>query len=272
MGCKRQKIIKCMIDGLTAEETSTVVEDATITYIYRVRSDYKKKQNKIIIPRSYKKFDIIRLLNNKKLKPKDIAEITGCSTQYVYKVKNERHKSKRLVHDKVCVENDEYYTPLYAIVPIEKYLKRNSTIWCPFDTKDSLYVKYFRQQGHTIIHTHIDDGVDFFKAEPPEHCEYIISNPPYSCKDRVFKRLFEFGLPFGMLVNLTGLFTAKSRFDVFNNNKVEQMVFNSRVQYLTSYEDNSPKKYPPFESGYICSKILPDSLIFEEVDKKIINL
>lgn len=30
------------------------------------------------------------------------------------------------------IGNDEFYTPLYAITPIEKYLKRNSTIWLPF--------------------------------------------------------------------------------------------------------------------------------------------
>ena len=40
--------------------------------------------------------------------------------------------------------NDEFYTPLYAIEPIAKYIKPNSTIWCPFDTEDSLFVKYFR--------------------------------------------------------------------------------------------------------------------------------
>ena len=58
--------------------------------------------------------------------------------------------------------NDCYFTPSYAITPILKYLKKNSTIWCPFDTKDSLYVKILEENGHTVIHTHIDDGVDFF--------------------------------------------------------------------------------------------------------------
>ena len=38
--------------------------------------------------------------------------------------------------------NDEFYTPLYAVKPIFKYLKPNSIIWCPFDTADSFYVKW----------------------------------------------------------------------------------------------------------------------------------
>ena len=101
--------------------------------------------------------------------------------------------------------NDEFYTPLYAITPIEKYLKRDSTIWCPFDTEQSLFVKYFRKMGHTVIATHIQNGTDFFDCDIPD-CDYIISNPPYSVKGKVFERLFEIGKPFAMLVGVVGLF------------------------------------------------------------------
>ena len=76
-------------------------------------------------------------------------------------------------------KNDEFYTPLYAIKPIEKYLKPNSVLWCPFDTNDSLYVKYFKDKGYSVINTHIKDGVDFFNCKIPK-CDYIISNPPFS--------------------------------------------------------------------------------------------
>ena len=43
--------------------------------------------------------------------------------------------------------NDEFYTPLYAIEPILKYIKPNSTIWCPFDTEESLFVKELIRGG-----------------------------------------------------------------------------------------------------------------------------
>lgn len=61
------------------------------------------------------------------------------------------------------------------------------TIWCPFDTEDSLFVKLFRQRGYTVIATHIANGQDFFAIDPPK-CDYIISNPPYSLKGEVFER------------------------------------------------------------------------------------
>lgn len=58
--------------------------------------------------------------------------------------------------------NDEFYTPEYAIAPLYKYLPPPPvTIWCPFDTEDSLFVKLFRQRGYTVIATHIANGQDF---------------------------------------------------------------------------------------------------------------
>ena len=120
--------------------------------------------------------------------------------------------------------NDEFYTPLYAIKPIEKYIERSSVIWCPFDTEQSLFVKYFRETGHTVIATHLESGVDFFNCEIP-NCDYIISNPPYSVKGKVFERLFEIGKPFAMLVGVVGLFESQHRFNLFKNNDFEIMYF-----------------------------------------------
>lgn len=92
-------------------------------------------------------------------------------------------------------KNDEYYTPAYAVYPIIKKIKPNSTIWCPFDTEDSKYVQVLKNQGFNVIYGHISTGQDFFDIEVPE-CDYIISNPPYSLKGDVFKRLFELKKPF----------------------------------------------------------------------------
>lgn len=53
-----------------------------------------------------------------------------------------------MLMDKVAGSgNDEFYTPLYAIKPIEKYLKPKSIIWCPFDTEQSLFVQEFMMGG-----------------------------------------------------------------------------------------------------------------------------
>ena len=162
--------------------------------------------------------------------------------------------------------NDCYFTPSYAITPILKYLKKTSTIWCPFDTKDSLYVKILEENGHTVIHTHIDDGVDFFDCTHP-HCDYIISNLLFSLKFEVFQRLFEIDIPFMMLVGVVGLFESQKRFNLFKNNDFEIMYFNKRISFFKDYSDPKPSLNPPFSSVYVCHNILPKQIVFEEIDK-----
>ena len=160
--------------------------------------------------------------------------------------------------------NDEFYTPLYAIVPIAKYVKPNSTIWCPFDTEDSLFVKYFRSLGHKVIATHINSNENFFDMACPT-CDYIISNPPYSVKGQVIEKLFEIGKPFAMLVGCLGVFESKRRYNIFSKNKFEVMNFDKRVSFIGA--DREVKVNTPFSSIYICHNILPKQIMFREIDK-----
>ncbi len=166
--------------------------------------------------------------------------------------------------------NDEYYTPLYAITPITKYIPPKSIIWCPFDTQESLFVKLLTNLGHMVINSHIDTSGNFFNMEIPE-CDYIISNPPYSLKNEVFKKLFEIGKPFAMLVGVVGLFESQLRFNMFKDNEFEIMYFNKRVDYFKDFDEKKPSKSPPFSSVYLCSKILPKQIVFEEINKKNID-
>ena len=164
---------------------------------------------------------------------------------------------------------DEFYTPRYAVLPIAKYLKPNSVVWCPFDTVDSIFYKELTAQGHKVICTHIFNGQDFFTMAVPK-CDYIVSNPPYSRKGEVFERLFLIGKPFAMLVGVVGLFESRARFDMFKKNNFEIMYLDKRVSYFESYEDQTPALNPPFSSAYITSAILPRQIVFEVVDKKVI--
>tara|TARA_R110000744_G_scaffold375385_1_gene488804 strand:+ start:838 stop:1392 length:555 start_codon:yes stop_codon:yes gene_type:complete len=165
-------------------------------------------------------------------------------------------------------ENDEFYTPNYAIRPLIKYLKPNSFIWCPFDLAESNFVKLLVENGHKVLNTHIDNGFDFFEYEPPTEIDYIISNPPYSIKFEVFSKLFELGKPFAMLVGVVGLFESQKRFKMFADNNFEIMYFDKRISYFKDYADVKPKLNPPFSSVFITKDILKDKIVFEIIDKK----
>lgn len=99
------------------------------------------------------------------------------------------------------------------------------------------------------------------------NCDYIISNPPYSLKGDVIDRLFEIGKPFAMLVGVVGLFESQRRFNLFKSHEFEIMYLNKRVSYFKDYAEQRQSLNPPFSSVYICSKMLPKTIVFEEIDK-----
>lgn len=171
--------------------------------------------------------------------------------------------------DKVAnSKNDEFYTPAYAIKPIVKYIPAGSKVWCPFDTEESLYVAALTAHGCEVIHSHIDEGADFFHTPTPEGAEYIVSNPPYSAKTEVLKDLFSRGVPFAMLIGVVGIFESQARFEMFRDNKFEVMYLNRRVAFFKDYSDQKPELNPPFSSAYFCSGVLPRQIMFEEINKK----
>lgn len=167
--------------------------------------------------------------------------------------------------------NDEFFTPKYAVKPILEYVKQGSKIWCPFDKKESLFVKTLEEKGCEVICTHIENGEDFFEisnSEIADWCDYIISNPPYSLKTEVLQALFETEKPFAMLLGVVGIFESQKRFEMFRDNEFEIMYMNRRVAYMKDYESGKTALNPPFSSVYITSKMLPEKIIFKEINKK----
>ena len=86
-------------------------------------------------------------------------------------------------------------------------------------------------------------------------------------KGEVLQRLFDIGKPFAMLLGVVGLFESQQRFNMFKNNEFEIMYMNKRVSYFKDYQEQKPSLNPPFSSVYICHNMLPEKIVFEEIDK-----
>ena len=163
-------------------------------------------------------------------------------------------------------KRDEYFTPDYAVYPIMQRLKAGAVVWCPFDTTESAFVRVLSSNGFHVVYGHIKTGQDFFKVNVPD-CDYIISNPPYSLKGEVLKRLFEIGKPFAMLINFQGIFDNQERFRMFKKNRIEMLWLRPRVNYIS--DAGGLLSGVPFQSGYLCSGICESQLEFEYLDKTI---
>lgn len=158
-------------------------------------------------------------------------------------------------------QSDETFTPREAILPLLKYIDKNLTIWCPFDLEDSEYVKVFKENGYNVIYSHIDTGQNFFFYEPEQY-DIIISNPPFSIKDDILKRLYELNKPFAMLLPLPTL-QGQKRFPYLKG--CQALVFDKRINYYRDKEKKQVQKGVSFASIYICKNFLPKDLIFEQL-------
>ncbi len=76
----------------------------------------------------------------------------------------------------------------------------------------------------------------------------------------------------GLVVGVVGLFESQRRFSMFMDNQFEIMFMNKRVSYFEDYSDQKPALNPPFSSIYLTSKMPPDRIVFEEIDKRRVSL
>lgn len=151
---------------------------------------------------------------------------------------------------------DEMFTPPILVKPILKYLKPNSIIWCPFDTEDSEFVIAFKEAGHKVVYSHIGYGQDFFTYEPKEY-DCIISNPPFSRKLEVLKRLYLLNKPFAMILGLP-ILNYQEIGNFFIGKDLQLLIVDKKV----SFNGNTAS----FNNSYFCHKILPKDIIFEHLE------
>lgn len=165
--------------------------------------------------------------------------------------------SKQILYSKG--NNDECYTPKYAVEPIIKYLPKDKIIWCPFDTEESEFVKLLRKNGLNVVYSHIDSGQDFYNYEP-ERWDIIVSNPPFTNKRKIFERCLNFNKPFALLMSNTWLNDSAPK-QLFKDKDLQLLMFEQRVQF------NNLKKIT-FSSSYYCYNLLPKQIIMEKLNLK----
>ena len=154
---------------------------------------------------------------------------------------------------------DEYYTPDKIWEDIEQYLPKGKIIFEPFYGQGHTF-KYFKINDYLVLGK---KDLDFFSPDaipPLMRCDCVISNPPFTLKFKILKRLVQYDKPFILLFPL-GSINTKSFLDCFDDNiKHISLIFpKGRMQFITN---GSLAKSPSFESVYLCYKMLDDKLVF----------
>lgn len=170
--------------------------------------------------------------------------------------------SKELMYS--AGQNDECYTPAYAVRPILKYIPKDAIIWCPFDKDHSEFVKQI-SKTNTVVRSHIDDGQDFFTYEP-ERWDMIVSNPPFTKKKKFFERAISFKKPFALIMTNTWLNDSAPK-TLFKDIDLQLLMFDKRMNFIQPNKSEEEKKIT-FSSSYYCWNFLPKQIIMETLDIK----
>ncbi len=153
-------------------------------------------------------------------------------------------------------KNDELYTPREAILPILKYLDKSKIYWECTDFGESNITKVLRDNGFKVINTN-KAKLDFLLDDPLD-CDVIITNPPYSIKDKFIKRCYEIGKPFMLLLPLTAL-EGKERNKLYKEFGIELIILNKRINFMKE------KNNVWFNTSWFCRGVADKQLNFEEV-------
>lgn len=150
---------------------------------------------------------------------------------------------------------DEYYTPSILVNMLVPYLEKwerdfiekegyRPLIWLPFDTEDSQYYKILKERFQ-VVRSHLNDDKDFFLWQP-EQFDIAVSNPPFSLKVDVFKRMiFEFNKPFVFLMNMMSInYQVVGELFSYVNHRIQFIIPDKKV----SFDGNTSS----FCSGYVC--------------------
>jgi hypothetical protein len=95
-----------------------------------------------------------------------------------------------------------------------------------------------------------------------QNYDIIISNPPFSIKDEILKRLYELNKPYAMLLPVPTL-QGKKRFEYIKD--CQALIFDGRINYWND-KTKQIQKGTCFGSFYLCKDFLKEKLIFEELE------
>lgn len=160
-------------------------------------------------------------------------------------------------HNKKLKKHDDYLTPKYAWENILEFIPKNKIIWEPFYCEGTSG-KILGELGLKVIHK----DIDFFIHDLGD---IIITNPPFSIKEKVLTRLKELGKPF-ILILPSPTMTCQYIRKLFAEEKdrLQLIIPRRRIQFI-KVEDkklSTPNKCN-FDSWYYCWKMnLPHDIIW----------
>ena len=155
-------------------------------------------------------------------------------------------------HETYLNRCDDYETEKESFDLLFKYVKieKNKKVWFPFYCNNLI-------KSYTFPFQMIHAETDFFETNI--EYDYIIDNPPYSCKEKVIRRCVDLGRPFCLLLPIDSL-ERKYISSLFKDEDFTIIIPKKRWKFIN---ENS-KVTMPFKTMWIvCGFGLERQIIFE---------
>ena len=148
------------------------------------------------------------------------------------------------------IHSDECYTPPKAVEPILDFLDKDKIYYDCTSGISSSIVDYLNANGFTCL----SSGDRDFLNDTLPHFDVVLTNPPYSKKDKFIERCYEINKPFALLLPVSSLQGIK-RGAMFSKG-LELLVLKKRIDF-------TGKGSPHFGVAWFCYNLLPQTLLFK---------
>lgn len=158
--------------------------------------------------------------------------------------------------------SDIFQTPAWPVLSLLPYIPIEWKIWEPACGKGQL-VNTLLSAGYETIGTDIQDGFDFLDdlSAIGRDFDCIITNPPYSTKDKWLTRCFEIGKPFALLLPITAL-GEQYRVQLYRQHGIQIVLLPERVHFETPTGEG---KGAWFYTAWFCNGLdLPNQITVAE--------
>ena len=151
----------------------------------------------------------------------------------------------------VKFKDDDYETPKSVLKDLIPFIEEYKVIYDPFYCNGTVINEWY-DLGKMCF----NEKKDAFDREHPENWDIMISNIPFSCKEKCVKLALELGKPFMLLMPIDAL---GSKWIKPYFNELEFIIPNGRLSFL---KEGKATNKCWFDTMWVCGKInLPQKIV-----------
>ncbi len=162
--------------------------------------------------------------------------------------------------------SDDFQSPKEAIEILIPFIKYKYDIVWECACGEGNLTRALGEAGIRVISTDIKKGEDqdFLKIDYGGDIDIIVTNPPYSLKEKFLERCYELKRPFALLMPLTAL-ESERRQKLFRKHGIQLIIPNKRFNFT---HPTSTVNGSWFATAWFCGNMnLPKDLNFVECVK-----